>query len=127
MKTFSQFLEEAKAAKPDALKTITKNWERRHRGLNVYASQSNGNIRVHDLWVHPNDRRSGIGGRIMKGLTNFADRQKSKMSLNQSPEKGFKNKLNAFYSRHGFVPNKGKNKDFSTTDTHIRYPVTREK
>lgn len=129
MKTFKQFISEAKEAKPDALKTISRNWERRpgHAGLNVYTSKSKStenkpHIKVHDLWVPKHLRGKGVGGRIMKGLTKYADKQGATMSLKQAPEKGYKNKLNQFYKGHGFVPNKGRNKNFITTDTHIRNP-----
>jgi hypothetical protein len=58
----------------------------------------------------------------MKGLTKYADRQNASMSLKQAPEKGCKRKLGDFYKRFGFKSNKGRNKDFTTRDTHIRQP-----
>jgi hypothetical protein len=41
MKTFDDFINEAKEAKPDALRTIERKWKNRpgHKGLNVYASK----------------------------------------------------------------------------------------
>ena len=60
----------------------------------------------------------------MKGLSSYADRQGKRITLSQAPEKGKKQKLANFYKSHGFVPNKGRNKDFTTRDTHIRNPKT---
>jgi GNAT superfamily N-acetyltransferase len=124
MKTFEQFINEAKEAKPDALRTIERKWENRpgHKGLNVYASQKDSHIKLHDLFVPPHLRGKKVGSRIMKGLTKYADRQNASMSLKQAPEKGYKRKLGDFYKRFGFKSNKGRNKDFTTRDTHIRQP-----
>jgi GNAT superfamily N-acetyltransferase len=128
MKTFSQFLQEAKAAKPpqEVLNKISRAYGKKHRGVNVDASHSDksGNIRLHNIWIPPEKRGQGVGGRIMKGLSKYADKQGKRITLNQAPEKGKKEKLAKFYKSHGFQANKGKNKDFSTTDTHIRHPNT---
>jgi predicted GNAT family acetyltransferase len=87
MKTFEEFLAEANQPKPDAIKTISKNWERRpnYRGVNVYATQDKDHKRVHDLFVPSHLRGKGVGGRVMKGVTRLADKQGSKVSLNQAP------------------------------------------
>lgn len=124
MKTFEEFINEANQPKPDALKTISKNWERRpnYRGVNVYASQNKDHIKVHDLFVPSHLRGKGAGSRIMKGITKLADKQGFKVSLNQAPAPGYKKKLGTFYKNFGFKPNKGRNKDFTTRDTHIRQP-----
>lgn len=128
MKTFKQFMSEAKDPKPDAHKTIVKKWEKRpgHQGLNLYVSkkehEDNPNLEVHDLWVPKHLRGKGVGGRIMKGLTKYADKIGATMSLNQAPEKNYKEKLKKFYSGHGFVPNKGKKRNFNISNAYIRYP-----
>jgi GNAT superfamily N-acetyltransferase len=128
MKTFSQFIEEAKEAKPpqEVLNKISRAYGKKHRGVNVDASHSDksGNIRLHNIWIPPEKRGQGVGGRIMKGLSKYADKQGKRITLNQAPEKGKKEKLAKFYKSHGFQANKGRNKDFSTTDTHIRHPNT---
>lgn len=126
MKTFSQFLQEAKAAKPpqEVLNKISRAYGKKHRGVNVDASHSDksGDIRLHNIWIPPEKRSQGIGGRIMKGLSKYADKQGKRITLNQAPEKGKKEKLAKFYKSHGFQANKGRNKDFTTKDTHIRNP-----
>ena len=87
-------------------------------------SDKTGNIRVNQLWVPPNQQGKGIGTRVMKGLGKYADKTSKKITLNQDPDKGKEKKLAGFYKSHGFEANKGKKRDFSTRDTHIRNPKT---
>ena len=126
MKTFAQFIAEAKEPKPphEVLNKISRAYGRKHRGVNVDASHSSktGNIRVNQLWVPPDQQGKGIGTRVMKGLGKYADKTGKKITLNQDPDPGKKAKLQKFYKSHGFQANKGKSKDFSTKDTYIRHP-----
>jgi len=130
MKTFSEFITEAKEAKPprEVLAKIAKAYGRKHRGVNVDTSHSEktGNIRVNQLWVPPDQQGRGIGTRVMTGLSRYADKTGKKITLNQDPDPGKKKKLADFYKSHGFEANKGKKRDFSTSDTHIRHPQVRE-
>jgi GNAT superfamily N-acetyltransferase len=125
MKTFSQFIIEAKEAKPakEVLDKISRAYGRKHRGVNVDASADrSGDIRLNNIWVPPSERNKGIGTRVMKGLTKYADKQGKRITLNQAPEKGKKAKLAKFYKSHGFESNRGASRDFTTRDTHIRNP-----
>jgi GNAT superfamily N-acetyltransferase len=61
----------------------------------------------------------GIGTRVMKGLTKYADKQKKRVTLTQDLDKGKKAK---FYKSHGFEKNRGRSRDFTTRDTDIRNP-----
>ena len=126
MKTFAQFIAEAKESKPpqEVLAKIAKAYGRKHRGVNVDTSHSEkaGNIRVNQLWVPPHLQGKGIGTRVMKGLGKYADKTGKKITLNQDPDPGKKEKLAKFYKSHGFQANKGKQRDFSTSDSYIRHP-----
>ena len=125
MKTFNQFIGEAKESKPtkEVLAKIDKAYGRKYPGTNVDVSHNDktGNLRVNQLFVPPKQREKGkrIGTRVMKGLTKYADRQGKKITLNQDPDKGMKKKLDDFYKSYGFEVNRG---DLSTRDTHIRNP-----
>jgi GNAT superfamily N-acetyltransferase len=135
-RTFREFVEiaetitEAKEARPpkEVLSKIAKAYGRKHRGVNVDTSHSErtGNIRVDQLWVPPHLQGKGIGTRVMKGLGKYADKTGKKITLNQDPDPGKKKKLADFYKSHGFEANRGKKRDFSTSDTHIRHPQVRE-
>ena len=119
-------IDEAKEPKPpqEVLNKISRAYGRKHKGVNVDTSHDNksGNIRVNQLWVPPDKQGKGIGTRVMKGLGKYADKTNKKITLNQDPDKGKKAKLAGFYKSHGFEANKGKKRDFSTRDTHIRNP-----
>lgn len=126
VRTFEQFLKEAKEARPprEVLNKIERAYARKHRGVNVDTShhEKSNTIRLNNIWIPPDKRNQGIGGRIMKGLTKYADKQRQRITLIQEPEKGKKAKLQKFYKSHGFESNKGRNRDFTTKDTHIRNP-----
>lgn len=94
-----------------------------------------------DLWIHPVNRlpavristirvqhdrnREGIGSQVMEELTRWADANGSVLVLTPASQgRGFpsKTKLKSWYRRFGFVPNKGRNKDYLYMDTMIRRP-----
>lgn len=98
--------------------------QKKHRGVNVSVTHHSdtNSIRVNQLWVPPDLQGRGIGTRVMKGLGKYADKTGSKITLTQDPDKGKKGKLAKFYKSHGFESNRGRKRDFSTRDTHIRHP-----
>jgi GNAT superfamily N-acetyltransferase len=123
MKTYQQFIQEAKLPKSDALETIGRNLEKRTPGMKFHATPSQtGDIRLHSIEVPKEKQGQGIGSRALKGLTTFADKQNKRVTLTPQADKGKKGKLEKFYQRFGFKPNKGRNKDFSVSDTRIREP-----
>ena len=126
MKTFSQFIIEAREARPpkEVLRKIDWAYGRKHPGTNVDVSHDDksGDLRVNQLFVPPNMQGKGIGTRVMKGLTKYADKQKKRVTLTQDPDKGKKAKLAKFYKKHGFEKNRGRSRDFTTRDTDIRNP-----
>ena len=116
--TFEEFMIESQKV----LNTISRNYGRRYRGVNVDVSHDpkTDSIRVNQLFVPPELRGQGIGTRVMKGLGKYADKINNRITLTQDPDKGKKAKLAKFYKSHGFEPNKGRNRDFTTRDTYIR-------
>lgn len=110
MKTFKEFLSEAKEAKPDAGKTITRNWERRHKGMTARFKEGESNVHLGDVWLPPHLRNKGVGGRFVKGLTRFAHNSGRSVSLRAEPEKGKEEKLHQFYTRAGFERQGNSNK-----------------
>lgn len=68
-------------------------------------------------------RESGIGTAVMNDLVSLADQQGAILKL--SPSKDFGGsvpRLKDFYARFGFVPNKGKNADYSISESMYRTP-----
>ena len=128
MKTFSQFIAEAKEARSprEVLDKIDKAYGRKYPGTNVDVShdKNSGDLRINQLFVPPNQQGKGIGTRVMKGLGTYANNQKKRITLNQAPDPGKKAKLAKFYKSHGFEKNSGRKRDFTTRDTYIRNPQT---
>jgi GNAT superfamily N-acetyltransferase len=123
MKTYQQFIQEAKLPKSDALETIGRNLQKRTPGMKFHATPSQtGDIRLHSIEVPKERRNQGIGSHALENITGFADRQNKRVTLTPEAEKGKKAKLDKFYKRFGFKSNKGRNKDFSVSDTRIREP-----
>jgi GNAT superfamily N-acetyltransferase len=123
MKTYQQFIQEAKLPKSDALETIGRNLQKRTPGMKFHATPSQtGDIRLHSIEVPKEKQGQGIGSKALKGLTTFADKQNKRVTLTPQADKGKKGKLEKLYQRFGFKPNKGRNKDFSVSDTRIREP-----
>lgn len=120
MKTFSEFMTESQ----EVLNKISRNYGKKYRGVNVDVSHDpkTDSIRVNQLFVPPELRGQGIGTRVMKGLGKYADKINNRITLTQDPDKGKKAKLAKFYKSHGFESNRGRNRDFTTKDTHIRQP-----
>ena len=108
----------------DALcKFVEKQWP----GVDLSLADHNFNDETHlsMIEVPLEQRRSGIGSQIMRMVTDYADQNKRVLTL--SPEyrgRGgpSKDKLTAWYREFGFVPNKGRNKDYRFRALMIRRP-----
>ena len=74
--------------------------------------------------IVPKDRRNeGVGTEAMKRITAYADGKQKRVTLTPSSDfGGSKSRLIKFYKRHGFVENKGRNKDYSTREAMYRDP-----
>lgn len=66
-------------------------------------------------------RGAGVGTLAMKDLIAWADLHGLMLGLR--PNFSGRARLKKFYKRFGFVPNKGRRKDFRTRDDLIRYPM----
>jgi GNAT superfamily N-acetyltransferase len=99
----------------------------RDRGLDVVLSggkDADNPLIVHKIVVPKTDRSSGKGTEAMKTITDYADRHGLTVAL--TPDSAFggsKTRLVQFYKRFGFVPNKGRNRDFSHTEDMTRPPA----
>jgi len=77
--------------------------------------------------VSGDERNAGQGTKAMQDIVDRMDAEGAIIAL--TPDDAFggnKNRLIKFYKRFGFVPNKGRNKDFRFRETMIRYPQTNE-
>jgi len=104
--------------------------------VNIFTEQESKEIKVHlygnaengyvlSSIVVPKELRStGIGTKTMQDIIDRMDREGAIIAL--TPDTAFggsKGRLIKFYKRFGFVPNKGRNKDYRFRETMIRYPT----
>jgi GNAT superfamily N-acetyltransferase len=81
-------------------------------------------IKVHEIIVPPESRGQGTGTKVFEYLCKLADKLSVSIVLTPSTDLGGSSisRLKKFYKRFGFVPNKGRNKDYRVMSSMIRYP-----
>lgn len=92
--------------------------------LSLYGDKE---IHIHHIKVPKEKRKQGIGSAIMKDINDYADQGKKRVTLNPGSKDDrhgttSRNRLIKFYKRHGYVHNKGRNKDFTTSAAMYRDP-----
>jgi GNAT superfamily N-acetyltransferase len=76
--------------------------------------------------VDKKKRGEGQGSKFMEDLLAHADERGHTLALTPSSDFGGSvPRLNKFYGRYGFVPNKGKHKDYSISEGMYRHPQTK--
>lgn len=89
----------------------------------LYTKEKDKSVMLTGFIVPYKMRNTGIGTRFMNDLIDIADENGYKIKLSPSSSYGGNlNRLYDFYSRFGFVRNKGKNKDFSHKESMYRNP-----
>jgi predicted GNAT family N-acyltransferase len=83
-----------------------------------------GNLAILNRVVVPKDLRgTGVGTNFMNELTSAADANAARLALSPSGDfGGNKTRLVDFYKRFGFVPNKGRDMDFTLNESMRREP-----
>ena len=91
-----------------------------------FSLSQNGNKATLSKVVVPKEaRNSGVGSNFMNDLTKAADTDGTQLALSPSGDfGGSKARLIEFYKRFGFVPNKGRNIDFTISESMRREPLT---
>jgi len=94
--------------------------------LDIASSKNRPNLMtISRIQVAKENRGKGIGSDALSKLTEAADQERKIISLSPSTDFGASSKarLVDFYKRFGFVENKGKNKDFSISESMYRLPT----
>jgi predicted GNAT family acetyltransferase len=91
------------------------------KNLNLF--DRGNDLRLDTIVVKKEHRNQGVGGRVLKDLKDHADKNGKRITLTAGvadPHMGTtsQSRLDKFYKSHGFVANKGRNKDFAITATH---------
>ena len=80
-------------------------------------------ISLHKIIVPENTRSKGVGSKAMEEIIDYADAANKTLILTPSSDfGGNKARLVDFYKRHGFVENKGRNKDYEISESMYRAP-----
>ena len=98
-----------------------------HDGLAAYVSTgrigSEGTIFIDSIKLPKDLRGEGIGSEFIKTVTDYADNNGVKVALTADGDfGGSKAGQVRLYKRHGFIDNKGRNKDYSIRENMIREP-----
>lgn len=92
-------------------------------GISNNMHEADGLITLSRIVVPEASRGQGVGTNAMKLLTQYADRTGQRIALTPSADfGGNKKRLEAFYKRFGFKPNKGRSKDFTVSEAMVREP-----
>lgn len=110
-----------KEAQGDVFANFRK--EQLAKGVDVSIYASRGKAVLSSIKVNKELRGSGLATDAMKEIISIADKNNIALSLSPTNEWGSsKSRLIDFYKRFGFVENKGKNKDFTISETMFRVP-----
>jgi GNAT superfamily N-acetyltransferase len=114
----------SKAGLQIAIKTLSVELESRYPGLELWASIGPSfELELHTIVVPKGLRERGTGTAAMQALIAFADKHQLIMVLSPANDFGGSvSRLIPFYQRFGFVPNKGRHKDWRFRSTMIRQP-----
>ncbi len=92
-------------------------------GVKLDAFGGDGQIHLGRIEVPKESRGHGLGERVMGKLLKLADKHGQTLTLTPSGKWGGSvPKLKKWYARLGFVPNKGRHKDYEISDTMYRLP-----
>lgn len=120
---FKQFLLE----NDSGLKSFEEELQKKY-GLSHLRLYKKGNDLILDMIVVPKDKRKqGIGSKVLEDITHYADVNGLRTLLTTAVKDDYHGttsgtRLKAFYKKFGFVENKGRYKDFTTTHNMIREP-----
>jgi len=111
-------------------KSITETLKEKHPDIDFYISESKKKDRptiLEKVVVDKKKRGEGIGSKFMNDLISEADSRGHMLALTPSSDFGGSvPRLHRFYAKYGFVPNKGKHKDFSISYGMYRHPAKKD-
>lgn len=115
------------SALPDDIARHEAEWAAKGVRNSVYDKPDRGMTQLADIVVPKDQRGQGLGSQYMHELTAIADRHGRTLTLtpaqkNDAHGTTSTTRLRKFYSQFGFVRNKGRNTDFTISDTMYRKP-----
>lgn len=104
-----------------SLQYIKTKYKNQTDQLNIFENKDN-TIGINNLVVKQNLKNKGIGQNILNDIIDYADKKGKTITLTPTSQYLTKNRLTNWYKKNGFVENKGKNTNFSISDTMYRLP-----
>ncbi len=103
------------------IKGLRDHLDSTYQGVQSFVSESPNAVTVSKVVVPPESRGKGTGTAFMNDIIEYADSVGKPVALTPSSDFGGKvSALERWYKSLGFVPNKGRNKDFSVSEAMIR-------
>ena len=101
---------------------IVKKWE--NKGLDIFIYDHKDKLTLSKVVVPKEVRGEGLGTGFMNELIRYADNTNKTIELTPSKDFGASSVsgLKKFYKNFGFVENKGRNKDFTISESMFRLP-----
>jgi GNAT superfamily N-acetyltransferase len=110
-------------AAPQTVGDFTAGIEARYPGVKLDLFGSGDKLTLSRIVVPKDGRGAGTGSAIMQAIIDFADANGKTVSPTPAADfGGTVSRLKHFYKRFGFVENKGKNKDFTISESMYREP-----
>lgn len=119
--SIAQEVDKLKFVIQDELDAIIQKYE--SQGMNCWIYLKGDSIHVASIKIiNKSERKKGLGSALMLEIIQVCDKYNLLCTLTPANTETPMNVLLAFYRKFGFVPNKGRNKDFRFMDSMIRYP-----
>lgn len=126
MKSFSQFISEERVSREtyEKFKQLAKKLELEHKGLTLVIGTDQNAIAINSIVVPKEERKSGLGTKVMEEVCAYADKLGATLSLTPSKDFGATSidRLRKFYGKFGFVRNMGRKKDYEISNAMYRTP-----
>lgn len=110
------------------LDAITAKWEATIPGMTMFVYEQENRVVLSSLIIPRKSRNQGLGSQIMQELTAYADSVGKRMELSPGTRDQYngttsRGRLVRFYKNFGFRENKGRRKDYRTSETMLREPI----
>jgi len=95
------------------INSLVQSLKEQYPGLVLFVDQNAMRIHVGEIKVPKGQRGQGVGTKVMQAIQRYAQSVGLPIVLSPSPEPRMKARLLKFYRNLGFVPNQGRNKDYT--------------
>jgi len=122
------WLQKIATNRSDELQSIIDKWTSVIPNLVLYVYEQENRIVLSNIIVPKSQRKQGFGSQIVQDLVNYADQTGKLIELSPGIKDKYqgttsRNRLVRFYKRFGFLENRGRNADYSRSESMFRNPT----